>query len=221
MLALQPFQYQLDFIFCIDATGSMGNLINDVKKNTQSFNTDLKNEMQKLDKHVQSIRVRAIAFKDFYDVDSKPQIFITPFFSLPADSTLYKKQLETIRASAGGDTPESGLEALAVGFASEWLKSEQHYRKVFVLWTDAAAHKFERFKTYNAYNYPPDMPQNLEQFKMQWDSLQPNARIILYAPVEYPWNLLKSWPNTMLLEKKGGFNSEEYMETIKAIALSI
>lgn len=221
ILKLKPYNYILDIVFCIDATGSMDNLLSDVKQNAEKFNESLAEEMQKMDKYVKEMRVRVIAYKDFYDSRSKPHIFTTKFFNLPDEKDAYKAELNKVRATAGGDMPESGLEAIALGFQSDWIKTDQHFRRVFVLWTDAEAHKLEKKQGRKAYDYPKDMPKNLDELHQQWKDLIDNSRFVLYAPRVYPWNKMSTWENFFFLRKTGSFKSEEYDETLKAIAESI
>ena len=56
--------YNVDIVFCIDATGSMDHIIDIVKNNAMNFHDDLMSMMKKKQKTVQKLRVRIVAFKD-------------------------------------------------------------------------------------------------------------------------------------------------------------
>ena len=57
--------YNVDIAMCIDATGSMGRLINTVKKNTLSFYMDLTGAMEAKGKHIDELRASVIAFRNY------------------------------------------------------------------------------------------------------------------------------------------------------------
>ena len=50
--------YNVDMCFCIDATGSMGPVINTVKQNALSFYKDVVAVMEKKQKTINSMRVK-------------------------------------------------------------------------------------------------------------------------------------------------------------------
>lgn len=60
--------YAVDLVLCIDATMSMYPLLDTVKNNAINFYQDLQRVMMSKHKHVHQIRVRIVAFRDyFYD----------------------------------------------------------------------------------------------------------------------------------------------------------
>ncbi len=65
IIPLKPINYTLDIVMCIDATGSMDNLISSVKSNALSFYEDLSQAMIRKDKAAKTIRVRVIAYRDY------------------------------------------------------------------------------------------------------------------------------------------------------------
>ena len=103
--------YNVDMCFCIDATGSMGPVINTVKQNALSFYKDVVAVMEKKQKTINSMRVKVIIFRD-YVADEEPML-MTKFFQLPQEAAQFESCINSIYAAGGGDEPEDGLEALA------------------------------------------------------------------------------------------------------------
>ena len=58
-------EYCVDIVFCIDTTGSMGPLLDKVKKHALNFYHDLKNEMMQKGKNINCLRAKIVAFKDY------------------------------------------------------------------------------------------------------------------------------------------------------------
>lgn len=52
-------------VFCIDATGSMGGVIDMVKRNAVSFYGDVVDAMQKKGKTIDKLRLRMVVFRDY------------------------------------------------------------------------------------------------------------------------------------------------------------
>ena len=59
------FTYGVDLVFCIDATGSMGPLLDTVKANALNLYRDLMKIMDRKNKRVEQVRIRIIAFRDY------------------------------------------------------------------------------------------------------------------------------------------------------------
>ncbi len=80
--------YNVDMVFCIDATGSMQPVISTVKQNALSFYHDVVKVMEKKQKTINSMRVRVIVFRD-YIADEQPMM-TTRFFELPAQAAQFE-----------------------------------------------------------------------------------------------------------------------------------
>ena len=106
------------------------------------------------------MRVKVLAFRDFY-VDGPAALSESPFFSLPDQNELFRSFIEAIRASGGGDEPESGLEALALALKSDWTREGDRQRHVIVVWTDASAHKLPGDIGKRQEELPRDYPDGL------------------------------------------------------------
>ena len=110
------FDYNVDMVFCIDATGSMGGLIEKVKDNALNFYQDVQRMMTNKQKTIAQLRVRVIAFRD-YAADGDDAMMVTDFFNLPEEEKDFEETVRSIHAEGGGDIPEDGLEALAYAIA--------------------------------------------------------------------------------------------------------
>ena len=102
--------YNVDMVFCIDATGSMGGVIDMVKRNAVSFYGDVVDAMQKKGKTIDKLRLRMVVFRD-YVADGENAMLETDFFDLPEEAADFKECIDGITAFGGGDDPEDGLEA--------------------------------------------------------------------------------------------------------------
>ena len=94
----------VDFVFLIDATGSMRDCIQDIKNNLGVFLDELVNNPQS---PVKDWRGKVFGFRDAV-VDKNA--FVDNAFVSDAESL--KAQLASLEATGGGDEPESLLDAL-------------------------------------------------------------------------------------------------------------
>ena len=137
----QGLDYNVDIVMCIDATGSMHAIIDEVKSNALSFYQKFVDEMEAQDppKSVQQLRIKVIAFRD-YGVDSEPMVE-SKFFVLGdgGEDAQFHDFVNNIEASGGGDEPENSLEALALAMKSDWVTTGAVRRHVIMLYTDASA----------------------------------------------------------------------------------
>ena len=101
--------YNVDIVMCMDATGSMGSLLDTVKNNALKFYDDLMTRMAAKGKPVNELRVRVIAYRD-YLADGDHAMLATDFFSLPEDAKDFEELVRGIKPMGGGDDPEDGLE---------------------------------------------------------------------------------------------------------------
>ena len=89
--------YNVDMVFCIDCTGSMGNIIEIVKKNALNFYQDVTDVMEKKHKHISQLRVRVVAFRD-YVADKDKAMMVTDFFKLPQEAEEFEKCVSALFA---------------------------------------------------------------------------------------------------------------------------
>jgi hypothetical protein len=163
-------RYAVDIALCIDVTGSMQPIIQEVKSGAFSFHSQLNAAMRRKGKSVSQTRIRVIAYRDFGDrVDDALQV--TPFFKMPGQAREFESFVRSLSAFGGGDEPESGLEALSVAIDSEWERGMDLRRRVIAVFTDASAHPLggpERMKA----QYPPGTPESIGELADRWDSQQ-------------------------------------------------
>jgi hypothetical protein len=221
--------YSVDLVLVIDATGSMGPIIGWVQSSALSFHDDLAEHMNEIGKTVNSLRVRVVAFRDFYADSAAESLMASDFFRLPEQRGNFADFLRGIRASGGGDEPETGLEGLAEAIQSPWARDGAKQRQIIVVWTDASAHPLEKEKGAKPAGYPAYMPADLDEMTDLWDGqsspVHPSwKRLLLYAPDVYPWtDIANNWDNTLHYTSKAGvgLGDKDYKSIVDAIAQSV
>lgn len=221
--------YAVDIVFVIDITGSMTPVIDQVKAGAMTFHDRLLQVMGEKDKYVSSLRLRVVAYRDYYD-NASDALFHTPFFQLPDEAVAFTTYVSGLYADGGGDEPESGLEGLAVAMGSDWERGLDRRRHVIVLFTDASAHPLEAAASTPVPGYPTSLPSSFDQLTDQWDDPQgmqmefAAKRLLLYAPDVYPWNVVSaSWDNVLHYPSRAGqgLNEVEFGQIVDAIAGSV
>jgi hypothetical protein len=226
-----PFRYAVDIVFCIDVTGSMTPVIDVVKTNVRSFHTRLAETMAKKDKSISQLRVRVVAFRDFADNPSNA-IEQTEFLTLPDQVPEFERFVQGLRATGGGDEPESGLEALSIAIDSQWERGLDRRRHVIAVFTDASAHPLGDSRARSVSTYPSSIPADIDGLFDRWGYSASQSggmeigakRLLLFAPDAPPWNVIAAdWDNTIFLPSQAGKGLEEHEmnEIIEAIANSI
>jgi hypothetical protein len=226
----QQLKYTVDITLCIDATGSMGPVISDVKENALKFYKDLSDNMTNKGKAINELQIRVIAFRDYY-VDGAKSMDPSGFFKLPAQSADFATFVSGIFADGGGDEPENGLEAVALAIKSDWNKNGDKRRQIIVIWTDASAHPLEKRKTTPLSancSYPSNIPASLDELTDLWEGQEfmnaSGKRLIIYSPDSYPWtDIANNWNNSIHFASQAGhgLSDIEYNAIIDAIANSI
>lgn len=224
---MQGITYSVDIVLCIDATGSMGGLINQTKANALQFYEDLNGAMSEKDKVVDNLRVKVIAFRDYY-VDREKSMVESPFYSLPDEQEDYAAFVNPLAAEGGGDEPETGLEALSLAIKSDWSSSGDRRRQIIVVWTDASAHPLEANADSKPIDYPTDLPKNFDELTDWWEGQtymsMEAKRIILYAPDSYGWtDIATHWNNCIHYPSKAGdgLSEVDYQAILDVIANSV
>ena len=99
-----------DIVFLIDATGSMGNCIDGLKANLNTFFTTLSDASANSGCAIQDWRAKIVGYRDIEE-DGARWIEDHPFVR---DVDQLRGQLNSLVADAGGDIPESLLDAIFV-----------------------------------------------------------------------------------------------------------
>ena len=191
-------EYCVDIVMCIDATGSMAPIINEVKNNAMTFYQRFIDSMEENDKDVGELRIKVIVFRD-YICDSEPMTE-SAFFTLPEQSTAFKSFVSNIEACGGGDGPENALEAIALALKSNWTTSGSKRRHAILVFTDAPA--LSLGERADCPNYPSGLPTTIAQLGAWWEgtdqtlgsTYQPKAgRLVAFVPNAEPWTDLQAW----------------------------
>lgn len=224
---MQGLTYSVDIVMCIDCTGSMAGIMDTVKANALKFYPDLKSALDAKDKHVDTLRIKVIAFRDFY-ADGTEAIDESSFFTLPDQQTNFQSFVSGLVPKGGGDEPENGLEALALAMRSDWNKSGDRRREIIVMYTDASAHQLDSPMAKPS-NYPSDIPKNFNELTDWWTGQdtyvsQSAQRLIIYAPDSKPWaDISNEWENSIHYASQAGMGLKEldYETILSAIVKSV
>ncbi len=215
----------IDIVFCIDGTGSMGKLIDDVKNNAKKFSSDLTDALLESNTNITSLRVKVITFRDYkYDDDAME---ITPFFELPSDQADFEKAVDCIEAHGGGDNDENGLEALYYAMKSDFYTGPKD-RQIIVMFTDAGALELKARKTCRS--YPSDMV-DMEGLQTVWACTSQEGcalrsrlkRMVLFAPADTVYEKeLTKWGKVIFVpvDRSEGFEDVPFDMVITEIVKS-
>jgi hypothetical protein len=225
------FRYAVDIVFCIDVTGSMHPVIDEVKANALGFHDRLNGVMGDKGKAIDQLRVRVVAFRDFAD-RADDALETTGFLTLPDQATDFSAFVHGLRATGGGDAPESGLEALSTAIDSPWEHGFDRRRHVIVMFSDAPAHALGDPRSRAARTHPQSIPSSLDDLFEAWGypgsqsaTMENTAkRLLIFTPDTDPWNVIAAdWNNSIFVASKAGAGLEEIEmdEIINAIANSI
>lgn len=223
----QGFSYAVDLVLVIDATGSMSSIIERVKASALKFHDDLNKRMSDKGKTIDDLRVRVVMYRDFYASDADALVE-SEFFELPRDEGDFAGFVNGIRATGGGDEPETALEALVSAIRSPWTSGGTKRRHIIAVWTDASAHPLEKNADAKPARYPVGVPADFNDLTDLWegqDAMDLNAqRLVLFAPDAYPWaDISNHWENVVQYPSKSGQGMSEmdYGAVLDMIANSL
>ena len=204
----QGMNYSVDIVMCIDATGSMYSIIDDVKKNALSFYQKFVDEMETVKKSVQQLRIKVIAFRDFAE-DSEPMVE-SKFFVLNDEVEEFHNFVNGIVASGGGDAPENSLEALALAMNSDWVTTGDIRRHVIIMYTDAQPLPLGTHSGQSS--YPAGMPADLAELHEWWEGQKMEKRakrLLVFAPDVEPWPDMVGWTNAFHTASQAGHGCDD------------
>jgi hypothetical protein len=218
--------YAVDIVFCVDVTGSMTPILDQVKANALRFYGDVQANLTAKGKTIDELRVRVVAFRDIV-ADGEAALQESPFFELPAEETGFSGFVNGLAAEGGGDAPESGLEAVALAMTSPWTTRGDRRRQVIVVWTDQPAHPLD------ASALPPAfagrVPADFSALTDLWEDPQgplgsSSKRLILFAPDGPGWSDISGvWENVVHHPSQagGGLSDVDYGTIIDSIGNSV
>jgi hypothetical protein len=218
--------YAVDIVFCIDVTGSMTPILDSVKANALGFYDDVQTNLTAKGKHVEQLRVRIVAFRDFA-ADGPAALEESPFFTLPAERAAFSEFVNGLIPQGGGDHPESGLEAVAIAINSPWTTAGDRRRQVIVVWTDQPAHPLDPsvVPADLASRIPADFSALTDAWEDEQGVMAANSkRLILFAPDGPGWSDISSvWENVVHHPSQagGGLSEVDYGTIIDSIGNSV
>jgi hypothetical protein len=218
--------YAVDIVFCVDVTGSMTPILDQVKANALRFYGDVQSNLTAKGKTIDELRVRVVAFRDII-ADGEAALQESPFFELPAEERGFSGFVNGLVAEGGGDAPESGLEAVALAMTSPWTTRGDRRRQVIVVWTDQPAHSLD------ASALPPAfagrVPADFSALTDMWEDPQgplgsSSKRLILFAPDGPGWSDISGvWENVVHHPSQAGsgLSDVDYGTIIDSIGNSV
>ena len=224
--AARGLSYAVDIVFCVDVTGSMTPILDQVKANALRFYSDVQSNLTAKGKSIDELRVRVVAFRDIV-ADGEAALQESPFYALPADETQYSGFVNGLVAEGGGDAPESGLEAVALAMTSPWTTRGDRRRQVIVVWTDQPAHPLDA--TALSGEFAERVPADFSALTDLWEDPQgplgsSSKRLILFAPDGPGWSDISGvWENVVHHPSQagGGLSDVDYGTIIDSIGNSV
>jgi Mg-chelatase subunit ChlD len=120
---------QVEVVFCLDTTGSMGGLIEGAKQKIWSIVNQIASGRPSPE-----IKVGLLGYRDRKDA------YVTKLFELTTDLDEVHKNLKEFKADGGGDTPESVNQAINESVVKfKWSKDKDTLRIIFLV-GDAPPH---------------------------------------------------------------------------------
>jgi len=126
----------------------MTTVLDVVKGHALSFHRDVVKSLEQKGKSIDSIRIRAIAFRDFL-ANPKTALEESELFRLPDPEDVFSDFVFRLEAKGGGDNGgESAFGALGPAMQFRWMTPGDRRRPVGVLWTAAPAPFPERLRAW-------------------------------------------------------------------------
>ncbi|GAA5906923.1 hypothetical protein JCM8208_003711 [Rhodotorula glutinis] len=130
--AAQAPQRQLDLVFILDCTGSMGSYIASATKNIELICENIVHSGSL--PNADCLRIGLVAYRDYPPQDNS---YITKSFPFTSSVPTMKEQLKSLYASGGGDGPEGVTAGIKAAMELDW---RPHASKMCVLIADAPCH---------------------------------------------------------------------------------
>lgn len=128
----QGASYNVDIVFCIDATASMQPIIDQVKENAKIMPQEILSKSEEKGKKIKNLRLKLIEYRDLVE----DQIGQMEEYEFTQDPEVFKSNVDGIIADGGGDYPESTFDAILRACESEWYEGQGKKRKIIIVMTD-------------------------------------------------------------------------------------
>jgi hypothetical protein len=204
----------------------MGGILDTVKANALKFYPDLQKALEEKDKNVENLRIKVIAYRDFY-CDGDNALKQSEFIDIRSNVESFNSFINNLEPDGGGDEPENGLEALALAINSDWTKDGDRQRHIIVVYSDASTHPLEKNAGSKPSNYPQDMPKDFNELTDLWEGQKLSLsakRLLLFTPDSTVWTDMPiHWQNVIHYPSKAsnGLEKLTYQEIISAIVNSV
>ncbi|MEZ4991920.1 MAG: hypothetical protein R2824_15975 [Saprospiraceae bacterium] len=194
---------KVDILLCIDGTGSMEKIIDEVKGNISRFVNNLITNFSDRKLLVESYRIKILVFRNI-EADRENWLQETPFYDLGQNQDELNEFLQSVQAIGGSreDPREDSLSALSIGLSnSDWSFGADDFQ-IIGLWTDNQSKEIgEQLLNYSN-RYENVVPTTYQDLKDYWNDFflqkAPNARLLLFAPDISPWDkVLEEWSQTI------------------------
>lgn len=220
----EVFDTLVDIVFVIDGTGSMQNLLDEVKERALSLHQEIIEGLANKNRRVTKMRAKVLIFRDIYvDANAFEE---SDFFTLPEEAEEFRGFVEHIRACGGGDEPESGLEALYRAMKVRFQENigNNKARQIIIVMTDASAHRLDDPQREGDELYPQEIPKTMAGLQDVWEGVNKTARrLLIMAPNAWPWTMVSLWNETECLVAPAGcgISRDGFDAVIKFISGSI
>lgn len=128
----QGASYYVDIVFCIDATGSMQPIIDQVKANAKKMPEEIMAKSEEKGKKIKQLRLKLIEYRDLVEDQTGQMVE----YDFTTDANVFKSQVDKIVADGGGDYPESTFDAILRACESDWYNGQGKKRKIIIVMTD-------------------------------------------------------------------------------------
>ena len=214
----------IDYVFCIDGTGSMTSCIEAVKSGIQTILKETRAKFEEYDysDEFAQLRAKIIVFRDFA-VHGERAMEETRFFVIPDEAEAFDTFLNGIKTT--GEAPLHGanaLEAISLAIKSDWTPKGTGIRSRHCILVVTDTYPYPLQARAKCPGYPEGMPADLDEFKALFDGdgvetsfhccYSEYRSLIVCAPNGEPWTEMQAWNSCWhcAVNLEGGLNVEDY-----------
>ncbi len=128
----QGASYNVDIVFCIDATASMQPIIDQVKANAKEMPDVILQKSEEKGKKIKLLRMKLIEYRDLVEDQTGQMVE----YEFTENAEEFKSWVDSIVADGGGDYPESTFDAILKACEADWYMGQGKKRKIIIVMTD-------------------------------------------------------------------------------------